>query len=407
MPSNTVSNETQQEQVVAVKPRAKMQLAKLGGEQELSAFFKARNCTMPHVGLLQPADPILNAAGEDIRRRIFMTADQGGTSFCLRPEFTIPVALGHIESGKAKGRYGYAGTVFRLRDDEPQEFVQVGIEDIGAKNRIAADAKSLSDCVETLRMLGAKKLSISTGDQAIFEAVLESLGLPQAWKNRLGRVFGDTKRLKSDLDRLSGKKGDELASLDLKLREVLEAGDEEAVKKFIAKQMKSSGLSPKTGRTPDEITARLMQKAELAAVNLSADKRYALESFLSLDLAMDKANVKLWALARKYDISLGDALEDFHKRLTAIEKLQLENVSIKYRAGFGRSLDYYTGFVFEVRKSGKPDSRPLAGGGRYDKLLNVLGAKQEIPAIGFSVWVDRLSRSADAAKKSAIKRSAK
>lgn len=406
MPSNNVSSETQQEQAVAVKPRAKMQLAKLGGEQELSAFFKARNCTMPHVGLLQPADPILNAAGEDIRRRIFMTADQGGTSFCLRPEFTIPVALGHIEKGKAKGRYGYAGTVFRLRDEEPQEFVQVGIEDIGAKNRIAADTRSLADCVETLRMLGAKRLSISTGDQAIFEAVLQSLGLPQAWQERLGRVFGDTKRLKSDLDKLSGKKGDELASLDPKLREVLEAGDEEAVKKIIAKQMKASGLSPKTGRTPDEITARLMQKAELAAVNLSADKRHALESFISLDLAMDKANVKLWALARKYDISLGDALEDFHKRLTAIEKLQLENVSIKYRAGFGRSLDYYTGFVFEVRKSGKPDSKPLAGGGRYDHLLNVLGSKQDIPAIGFSVWVDRLSRSADAAKKSQLKRSA-
>lgn len=378
----------------AVKVLAKMQLAKLGGEQNLASFFKERNCTMPHVGLLQPADSILNAVGEDIRRRIFMTADQGGTSFCLRPEFTIPVALGHIKSGKVKGRYGYAGTVFRLRDEEPQEFVQVGIEDIGAKNRIAADTRSLADCVETLRMLGAKKLSISTGDQAIFEAVLESLGLPQAWQNRLGRVFGDSKRLKDDLDRLSGKKKNELASLDPKLRAAVNAGDKDGVCNFITKQMKKGGLSEKVGRTPNEIADRLMQKAELAAVRLSPTKRHALESFLALDLAMDKANVKLWALARQYDIALGPALEVFHKRLSAIEKLQLENVSLKYCAGFGRSLDYYTGFVFEIKKYGKPDSKPLAGGGRYDNLLNVLGAKQEIPSIGFSVWVDRLSRGA-------------
>ncbi|MFK7902090.1 MAG: ATP phosphoribosyltransferase regulatory subunit [Nitratireductor sp.] len=381
---------------VVSKPRAKMQLAKLGGEQELSHFFKARNCTMPHIGLLQPADPILNAAGEDIRRRIFMTADQGGKSFCLRPEFTIPVALRHIESGKTKGRYGYAGTVFRLREDEAQEFVQVGIEDIGAKNRIAADARCLNDCVETLRMLGSKKLVIATGDQAIFEAVLQSLGLPVAWQNRLARVFGDEKRLREDLDRLSGKSGDELAHLDEKLRAQLEAGDKEAVAKFVEKKMKAGGLSPQAGRTSEEITARLMQKAELNAVRLSADKRHALEQFLKLDMAIDKANVKLWSLARNYDIALGPALEVFHKRLAAIEKLQLENVSIKYRAGFGRRLDYYTGFVFEVRGAGKANAKPLAGGGRYDNLLNVLGSKVETPAIGYSVWVDRLPRGATA-----------
>lgn len=377
--------------------RAKMRLAKLGGEQELSAFFNERNCTMPHVGLLQPADPILNAAGEDIRRRIFMTADQGGQNLCLRPEFTIPVALGHIESGKSKGRYGYAGTVFRQRDEAAQEFVQVGIEDIGAKSRIAADAKCLKDSVELLRMLGKKKLAIATGDQAIFEAVLDSLGLPKAWQNRLGRAFGDAKRVKADLDRLSGKAGDELSELDPKLRAALDAKDRDEVEKLIAKQMKASGLSQTSGRTSSEIAARLYQKAELASARLSKGKRFALEKFLSLNLPIAKADAQLWGLARKYDIALGPALEDFHKRLAAIEKLKLENVSIKYSASFGRRLDYYTGFVFEIRNYGQPDSKPLSGGGRYDRLLNVLGSKKDVPATGFAVWVDRLGRGADLA----------
>jgi len=51
-------------------------------------------------------------------------------------------------------------------------------------------------------------------------------------------------------------------------------------------------------------------------------------------------------------------------------------------------LDYYTGFVFEVY--GKQKNYPLVGGGRYDRLLTLLGSPQEIPAVGFAIWVDRL-----------------
>ena len=172
-------------------------------DRKLEAFFRHARCTTPDIGLLQPADPILNAAGEDLRRRIFMTADEGGQAWCLRPEFTIPVCLRHIEGGKAKQRYGYVGKVFRHRTDEPHEFVQAGIEDIGAKNLIAADTRSLSDCVTMLRELGAGKLAVTTGDQAIFEAVLESLGLPDSWQTRLGRAFGDPVKLTGGSYRLT------------------------------------------------------------------------------------------------------------------------------------------------------------------------------------------------------------
>ena len=82
-------------------------------------------------------------------------------------------------------------------------------------------------------------------------------------------------------------------------------------------------------------------------------------------------------------------LETFHKRAAALERLELENVSLRYRAGFGRTLDYYTGFVFEVR-GGPSDDKPLAGGGRYDRLMTVLGSRHKMPATGFAVYVDRV-----------------
>ena len=34
--------------------------------------------------------------------------------------------------------------------------------------------------------------------------------------------------------------------------------------------------------------------------------------------------------------------------------------------------------------------KPLAGGGRYDRLLTLLGAGKPIPGVGFSVWLDRV-----------------
>ena len=37
-------------------------------------------------------------------------------------------------------------------------------------------------------------------------------------------------------------------------------------------------------------------------------------------------------------------------------------------------------------------AEPLVAGGRYDGLLTRLGAKTQIPAVGFSVWIDALAK---------------
>lgn len=357
---------------------------------QIENFLKERKCVLPDIGLLQPADPILNAAGEDIRRRIFMTADQHGKDMCLRPEFTIPVGLHHIAGGKPKKRYGYVGKVFRQRDEESAEFMQAGIEDIGAANTFSADARCLADAVSLVRELGKKRLNVVIGDQAIFEAVLKSLGLPHAWRERLARAFGDKAMIQTYLDRLEGKSGELPSSLNGEMAQALREKDRLAIISHVSKEMKKASLSASAGRSSEEIADRMLEKAELAATHLSSTQREILEAFLSLDIPLAKAETRLWTFARKANIPLGKALEDFHKRLRAIDKLGLENVSIRYQAAFGRRLDYYTGFVFEVKSPGGQGKKPLAGGGRYDRLMTVLGAKQKSPAIGFAVYVDRV-----------------
>ena len=63
---------------------------------------------------------------------------------------------------------------------------------------------------------------------------------------------------------------------------------------------------------------------------------------------------------------------------------------VRFSTAFGRGFDYYTGFVFELHEASGANG-PLIAGGRYDGLLTRLGAKTPIPAVGFSVWVERLA----------------
>jgi histidyl-tRNA synthetase len=55
-----------------------------------------------------------------------------------------------------------------------------------------------------------------------------------------------------------------------------------------------------------------------------------------------------------------------------------------------RGLDYYTRTTFEIRSGALGAQSAVAGGGRYDGLVGMLGGPDQ-PAIGFAVGIDRLA----------------
>ena len=69
------------------------------------------------------------------------------------------------------------------------------------------------------------------------------------------------------------------------------------------------------------------------------------------------------------------------KNFKSIQNLKKLNQDVNFIANFGRDVEYYTGFVFEIF-SGKKE---IARGGRYDDLLQSLGAKKRIPAVGAAI----------------------
>ncbi|MER8377723.1 ATP phosphoribosyltransferase regulatory subunit [Mesorhizobium sp. M1399] len=355
---------------------------------DIASLFAARNTHAVEVAVLQPADPFLDMAGEDLRRRIFLTESETGQTLCLRPEFTIPVCLDHIASqAGTPRRYSYLGEVFRQRREGGNEFFQAGIEDLGDRDTAAADARSLADAHALLSLvLPGRELAVTLGDQTIFEAVLAALGLPRGWRMRLARAFGSAPMLEAALaDLANPPRNSQLAGAVAAL--VLD-GDLEALSAHISGGMEEAGLSATAGRSPSEIARRLIEKAELRSVRLSNEAFAALKGFLAIDVPLDSAAGALASFAADAGLSLGTALENFAARAAAIESLGLPMSEISYDAAFGRPLDYYTGLVFEIAAQG--GDRPLAGGGRYDRLLTLLGAKTPIPGVGFSVWLDRI-----------------
>jgi histidyl-tRNA synthetase len=63
------------------------------------------------------------------------------------------------------------------------------------------------------------------------------------------------------------------------------------------------------------------------------------------------------------------------------------NAHLKIDASLARGLSYYTGAIFEISV---PDlAGSLGGGGRYDGLIGMFG-KEQIPACGFSLGLERI-----------------
>jgi ATP phosphoribosyltransferase regulatory subunit len=153
--------------------------------------------------------------------------------------------------------------------------------------------------------------------------------------------------------------------------------------------MEQAGLPATAGRTPADIARRLIEKAQLRSIRLSGEAFAALKGFLAIEAPLAAAAASLEAFAADAGLLLGPALETFSRRAEALAGHGLPVETIRYDAAFGRPLDYYTGLVFEIGVAGA--ERPLVGGGRYDRLLTLLGARTSIPGVGFSVWLDRIA----------------
>lgn len=358
----------------------------------INAVFAAAGFTSVDLSIIQTAEPFLDLSGEDIRRRIYVFSDPYGKELCLRPDLTIPACLHYLEATGAKGgerRYAYEGLAFRCQvpgSARPNEFSQSGIELIGQKDDkdsgAKADAEVFGLTLEACRKAGLAGFEAKMGDLGLFAAFIEALDIPEHWRARLRNSFWQPSRFGGLLKGLTErqKKPEGVAAVLGKL-------DEASALETVSGLLDIAGLDSVPGRSIENVTRRLMEKARDAASEpLSPGIITSIEDYLKISGAPREALKRIRKLAGVHGIAIDEALEVAETRARLVEEVA-GDAPVIFATEFGRSFEYYTGFVFELTDK----CEQIAGGGRYDDLLLRLGAPKRVPAVGAMIRNDRLA----------------
>lgn len=278
-------------------------------------------------------DMLMIKSGEDIINQIYNFKDKSDRELALRFEHTastVRVVATHRNLVKPFKRYTI-GPVWRYErptEKRFREFWQADVDIFGVKSSIA-DAEVLSAAVDALSRLGFEGFTINLNDRRILKSIIQLSGIPEE------------------------KSLDAFRAVD-KLGKIGRDGVIEELK----------GIAPY-----DEASIKLL---DLIGINGDPDD------------VLSQAKMML----QDYEDGIKGitALEELYKYAEAFGFAQY----IKIDLSLARGLDYYTGPVFEVIAKGFEDYGSIAGGGRYDEIVELYGGPPTY-ATGISFGVDRLT----------------
>lgn len=271
-------------------------------------------------------------SGEEIIDQIYYFKDKSERELGLRFEWTASLArvvASHRELHMPFKRYAI-GPVWRYErpsENRYREFWQADADIVGVYEPIA-DAEVLAAAVSCLKRLGLNDFNIRLNDRRILEAFVDSIGVSME------------------------KSLDVFRSID-KLEKI---GKEE-----VQEELADIGISYDDS-----------QKL-LTSLALSGEPKKVLEETIKQISGNEKG------------IEGCKVLSDL---VSHAEKFGIANF-ITVDLSLARGLDYYTGPVFEVGVKGHEGYGSIAGGGRYDEIIELFGG-EPTPATGISFGVERL-----------------
>lgn len=119
----------------------------------------------------------------------------------------------------------------------------------------------------------------------------------------------------------------------------------------------------------------------------NSKKRYEKNPLRALD-SKDKGDQEQFINAPKLYDYLDEESKDYFEKTKKI----LEQLGVNYVVNdkLVRGLDYYSDTVFEIKSDKLGSQATVLGGGRYDRLLEILG-NAKVPAIGFAAGMERIA----------------
>ena len=248
----------------------------------------------------------------------------------------------------------------------------------------------LSLALEATNAFGLKDVEIRTGDVALFTALLDALDLYPVWRRRLIKDFNRKVSLTEDIERLTLATAPGRNEYEGVLA-ALAGSDRKAALALVTDLMSIAGTTNVGGRSVAEIADRFLEQSTLKAGALPQDALGTIKRFLAIAGDPDDAIAQLRTVAKDAKLNISAAIDQFESRVGFMAARGIDTHKTRFSTSFGRGLDYYTGFEFELHAKGN-GTEPLVAGGRYDGLMTQLGSATPIPAVGFSVWIETLTQ---------------
>jgi histidyl-tRNA synthetase len=279
---------------------------------------------------LEPLELYTKKSGEEIVGQLYNFEDKGGRAVAMRPEMTPTVArmVGARANALRKPvRWFSIPQLFRYERQQKgrlREHFQLNV-DIFGEPSVAADAELLAAALDMMRAfgLGPGDIRARVSDRRLLRAVLAAISIADEAHDAVFAIIDKIERTP---------------------RAVAE------------EKLGAAGVSA-------EASTRLF---ELLQIRTPA----ALRTALALDASSASGRAAEERLAEM------ELYLDYAARLGVGEYVQLDLTIV-------RGLAYYTGIVFELFDA-KGEFRAVAGGGRYDTLLESLGGPS-LPALGFGM----------------------
>lgn len=359
-------------------------------------FFINKGYAFCNPAMTISADIVMNFMGEDVRNRLLFTSSPSGDEICLRPDFTLPLAISYINNELDSNKFVYDGYAFRFPSINEKtrhcpEFRQIGIENFGDKNKIKAESDIISQAHEILSSFYDQNLEVKISDISMFYQLLNHLKIDTHLFNRVRRLYWrglNVTEIKDSIKKIINTRFDAKPRFDL-IEEYKKNNLSSTA--LIQELTGSEDLSIFSSRQPDDIVKSYIDKSEFT--NSTEFNDIIIEQiteFLSIKGDFSKISKLLDNFQKKYRIDFAEGIENLENRLKILQKNQISTDMIEFNATLSRKVEYYTGLIFEIRMKNENKVEPIAIGGRYDKIFEELGSKEPIPAVGCSIYVDRL-----------------
>jgi len=358
--------------------------------------------------ILEPLELFLRKSGDEIVARMY-SFSHWNRRLCLRPELTASIMRAFVDDLQGHGlplRLHYAGPSFRYERPSrgrSRQFTQVGIELIGGSGP-AADAEVLHLACAGLESVGVKHYRLVIGHLGAALQLLAQLGmsdhaqglvLDQMEPIARGRVEPEA-AVARVVDLLGGHTGSAngLASERTPdLPSALASLPPEQATAIAADILGRASLPIEGGaRQPGQIIQRLLSKAQRPD---PTDQVRAAFAFVAELHAAAGAPDRLEHVVRPLLEARGLRTDPIDEVSAALDLLQAygrlsADAEIEVDLSLARGLRYYTGLVFEIYVDADDGPLQLCGGGRYDDLARGFGARETVPACGFSYGLERV-----------------